>query len=574
MPRVPTYDSPLVAPQPLGAPRTPGGGAVAAVASTAGADATAIGRGLSSAGANLTDIAIHMQEQKNVEKVQAAQAAHGEQMLQWMTEARTKRVGHLAEGVTKDFDEWFDKSSSETLSSFDNDTQRRGFQRLQQKQKLAAKQDLAGFELNEGRKARKAAYDAANVNAVNIASTAASPQLLAQQRENVLNSIATHAALNGWGEEEVQAERSKWLSALHLQRMQNLVSRDPEGAREYFSSNKHEIRGEFHDQADKLLKTGELKSGSLKLQFELEKLPGLGAQTKEADRLFKDGKISAEMRDAVVSRLEHAYSKRKAMQAEGEKNLLGQAQDFLLKNPSKSIQDLDPKLYNALKNTGHLATIVSFAKNGRFDNDPATWAEIISMPASQLAQMTPTEFHNAYRAKLDDAHLERGYSLIEAARGNKEEKHLNVLTTTELTKRAGIQIGILPVSGTPSKDQHAAFGQFEEEIDRRVRVFEKEQLGGKRRASTDELKGVIDSVLKDQVYVRRTLLPDTQRPAALLTLAEQENAYVVYNGERIKVSSVPAAERAKIIAERRRLRLPVTEADVVRMWVEGGRRAR
>ena len=107
-----------------------------------------------------------------------------------------------------------------------------------------------------------------------------------------------------------------------------------------------------------------------------------------------------------------------------------------------------------------------------------------------------------------------------------------------------------------------------------MRVFEKEQLGGKRRASTDELKGVIDSVLKDQVYVRRTLLPDTQRPAALLTLAEQENAYVVYNGERIKVSSVPAAERAKIIAERRRLRLPVTEADVVRMWVEGGRRAR
>ena len=359
MPKVPTYDSPLVAPQPLGAPRTPGGGAVAAVASTAGADATAIGRGLSSAGANLTDIAIHMQEQKNVEKVQAAQAAHGEQMLQWMTEARTKRVGHLAEGVTKDFDEWFDKSSSETLSSFDNDTQRRGFQRLQQKQKLAAKQDLAGFELSEGRKARKAAYDAANVNAVNIASTAASPQLLAQQRENVLNSIATHAALNGWGEEEVQAERGKWLSALHLQRMQNLVSHDPEGAREYFSSNKHEIKGEFHDQADKLLKTGELKNGSLKLQFELEKLPGLGAQTKEADRLFKDGKISAEMRDAVVSRLEHAYSKRKAMQAEGEGRLLDQVVAFHVSNPSASIHDLDPKVLNSLTRAGKLGQAVN-----------------------------------------------------------------------------------------------------------------------------------------------------------------------------------------------------------------------
>ena len=573
MPRIPTYDNLTVSTQPIpGVAQTARG--AAELAASGGGELQRTGEGLARSGAWMTEVAARIQEQDNVEKVQAAQAAYGEQVLEWMREAKSSRVGHKAEGVTKDFDEWNAKASSDITASLGNEAQRRAFTVSARRHALASKSELAGFELGEKKKAGLAAYNAANTNAVNTAATAASPELLALQRQTVLNSVATQAALQGWGEEETQAERGKWLTALHLQRISNMVSRDPEGARKYFETNKAEIDGTSHDAADKLLKTGELKDGSLKLQFELQSLPGLGAQTKELDKRFKDGSITAEMRDATLQRLEHDYNRRKALQAEGEKSLLGQAQDFLLKNPNKSVQDLDPKLYSALKNTGHLATIVSFAKNGRFDNDPAVWAEIISMPASQLAAMTPTEFHNTYRAKLDDAHLERGYSLIEAARGNREEKHLNVLTATEITKRAGVQAGILPASGTPSKDQTAAFGQFETEIDRQVRLFEKDQLGGKRRASTDELKQIVDGVLKDQVYVRRTLLPDTQRPVALLTPTEQENAYIVYNGERIRVSTVPPMERAKIIAERKKLRLSTTEADIVRMWVEGGRLGR
>lgn len=572
MPRIPTYDNPTVSTQPLpGVTQTARG---AAELATSGGDLQRLGQGLAHAGGGLAEIATRLQEQDNVEKVQAAQAAYGEQVLGWMQEAKANRVGHKAEGVTKDFDSWNSKTAADIAAGLGNEVQRKAFMLNAKRHALASKSELAGFELGEKKKAGLAAYNAANTNAINTAATAASPELLALQRQTVLNSVATHAALQGWGEEETQAEKGKWLTALHLQRISNMVARNPEGARQYFETNKAEIDGTSHDAADKLLKAGELKDGSLKLQFELQKLPGLDAQTKELDRRFKEGTVSAEMRDATLQRLEHDYNRRKVLQAEGEKNLLGQAQDFLLKNPDKSVQDLDPKLYNALKNTGHLATIVSFAKTGRFDNDPATWAEVISMPASQLAAMTPTEFHNKYRAKLDDAHLERGYALIETARGSKDEKHLNVLTATEITKRAGIQIGLLPASGTPSKDQHIAFGQFEEEVDRRVRMFERDNLGGKRRASTDELKQVVDGVLKDQVYVRRTLLPDTLRPVALLSPAEQENAYIVYNGERIKVSAVPPTERAKIIAERRKLRLSTTEADIVRMWVEGGRRGR
>ena len=271
--------------------------------------------------------------------------------------------------MTKEFDEWFDKSSSESLSGFDNEAQRRGFQKVRQRQKLAAKQELAGFELGEGRKAQKAAYDASNLNAVNIASTAASPQLLAQQRDNILNSIATHTALNGWGEAEVTQEKTKWLSAMHLQRIQNLVKSDAAAAKAYYGANSHEIDGKFHDQADKLLKAGEVKDGSFRLMLELEKFPGgLSAQTKELDRRAEKKEISVELRDAAVQRLEHNYAKRKAMQSEWEGNLLDKVAAFHVANPTASIHDLDPTLMTHLTKAGKLQQALNIM-NGEVKSD-------------------------------------------------------------------------------------------------------------------------------------------------------------------------------------------------------------
>jgi len=572
MAKIPTYDSPLVAPQALPAVHSDARGAAEAYGSS-GRGAAALGRGALEAGTDILDIAAQIQHQTNLEKVQAAQAAYGEQTLGWMTDAKTNRIGHKAEGVTKDFGTWNVKTAADIEAGLDNEAQRKAFRSVVQRAGLASKSEIAGFELGEKKKAGVAAYNAANMNAVNIAATAASPQLLEHQRQSILNSVAAFAAAQGLDEEQTKAEREKWTSALHLQRIQNLVIRDAEAARAYFDGNKAEISGSLHEQADKLLKAGELKDGSLRLQFELANLPGLSAQTKELDQRFRDGKISAEMRDATLQRLEHDYNRRKAQQGEWEKSLLGQAQDFLLKNPDKTVQDLPTPLYNGLKNTGHLASIVSFSKNGRFDNDTETWAAIVSMPQGELARMTPTEFYNTYRSKLDDAHLEKGYALLAAARGDKDEKHLSVLSVTEITKRAGLSAGILPASGTPSKDQQIQFGQFENEIDQRVRLFEREQLGGKRKASTDELQKIVDDTLRDIVYQRNAIFPDSQKPISTLSPRDLESAYVMVGGERVKVLAVPPGQRRLIILARRKAGLPITEQAIVETWVKGGRKS-
>lgn len=404
MPRIPTYDGPLVAPQSAPDVRLGTRGAAEAAAG-AGRGEMLLGKGFSDAGGGIVDIAVQLQHQSNLEKVQAAQAAYGEQTLGWLNEAKSNRVGHKAEGVTKDFSAWHAKAASDIEAGLDNDAQKKAFRSLAQRAALASKSEIAGFELGEKKKAAVAAYNAANTNAVNVASTAASPQLFAMQRENILNSVAAFAATQGFDVEQTKAEQEKWTSALHLQRMQNLVGRNAEEARRYFEENKHEISGSLHEQADKLLKTGELKDGSLKLQFELSKLPGLSAQTKELDQRFKDGKITAEMRDATLTRLEHANAQRKAQQAEWEGNLLGATQDFKLKNPGATIMDLPPQLYNGLKNSGKLVQAVSIFERGD-KSDPTTVLDL-----HEMARRDPEGFRSlnlrTYIGRVSTSDLEQ-----------------------------------------------------------------------------------------------------------------------------------------------------------------------
>jgi hypothetical protein len=78
--------------------------------------------------------------------------------------------------------------------------------------------------------------------------------------------------------------------------------------------------------------------------------------------MFKDGKISAEVRDATVQRAEHNYTQRKALQDEGNKAAMGSFQEWIIKNPGKPIVDAPANLYNWAKGQGQLAGLDGFAK--------------------------------------------------------------------------------------------------------------------------------------------------------------------------------------------------------------------
>lgn len=402
MPKIPTYDSLQVAPDALPGPRMTSGGS-AEFFGSAGREASQIGQGLSNLGATVSDISIKIQEQNNLEKVQAAQAAYTERMLAWTQQTKEQRQGHKAQGITREFEEWSTKTSSELSGALENESQRRAFSNVVRKSALAGKQEVGTFEFGEKKKAGLAAYNAANTNAVNAAAVAATPELLGLQRDTIISSVAAQSAMQGWGVEETEAEKGKWLTAMHVQRISNMVGSNADAARAYYTANQNEINGSVRDEVDKLLKSGEVKDGSLKLQFELQQLPGLSAQTKELDKRFKEGKISAEMRDATLTRLEHVEARRKSQQTEWEGNLLGAAADFKLKNPGKTILDLPPQIYNGLKNSGKLHQAMGLF-SGEVKSNPETLLDLHEMARTQPEKFRSTNLKQ-YIGVLSTAHL-------------------------------------------------------------------------------------------------------------------------------------------------------------------------
>ena len=227
---------------------------------------------------------------------------------------------------------------------------------------------------------------------------------------------------------------------------------------------------------------------------------------------------------------------------------------------------------NLLQYAGRLA-------KGDDINNPAVWAQILDLPPAMLAGMSKTQFLSTYGTQLDRAHLQKGYDLIDAAQGSGDAKHLEIISTTDRMKRAARLAGVLPKNerDKPSEEQQLAFGQFADVIDQKVRQFEAVDLGGKRKANSDELGKIIDGVVLDNVKLSSWGI-DKEKPVALVAPDKVKDAYVTVpdaSGAQVEVhvASIPADVRAAIVQSRRRAGLPVSERDVASYWLKAGRPA-
>ena len=224
-----------------------------------------------------------------------------------------------------------------------------------------------------------------------------------------------------------------------------------------------------------------------------------------------------------------------------------------------------------------LSAVMGFAdtvrKSGGAVHNPEAWAQVLSMPRESLAAMSPIEFFREFRPHLDDAHLEKGYALLNDARGEvgTDAKHLEVITTANRVKKAAIDAGLLPATGKANDNEVKAFAQFERLVDDRVRQFEATDLQGKRKANSAELQQIIDGTLMDKVFVSRTGWIDREVIAGLAAPEDLTRAYVNVGGQEVRVAQIPANQRAAIASKLQSRGLPVTEQRIAELWVAAGR---
>lgn len=340
---------------------------------------------------------------------------------------------------------------------------------------------------------------------------------------------------------------------LHVDAVSNMVRKDMTTlAADYLDKavKAKEIDPSKIDDLANLVKTVGEKDESLKLFLELKSKTEAEAMS-DLEARYRDKKISASVYDLTRVRIEHFDQQRRQDEAVAIQATIGGATEWLIKNPGKTVADLPSQMYQDLKRTGHLDSIYNFAKQNRFENNDKEWSKFLSMSEAQMAKLTPEQFYAQYRTKLDDAHLERGYSFILSAReaaskpgkDPKQPEHLQIVSTTERVKRAAQTAQIIPWDEKPDANQSKAYAQFEDTVQSKLRVFEMNVLGNKRKANDSELQTIIDEVLMDEVKIKKGWFSsDVTKPRAVLSEKDLPDAYVIVGNREVKVQDIKAAD--------------------------------
>lgn len=372
------------------------------------------------------------------------------------------------------------------------------------------------------------------------------------------------------------AARRDFLTGAHANVIQKMITgNDARTARDYLDAA--ERRGEIDSAKSKplhdMVKTANVSDEALKLTMSMT--GGPQSKLQQLDKLYAEGRVSVEVFKEARGEVEHRWQLQKAAESDYEKSIKGKATDWAIHNPNASILDFqkaNPVVYTYMMNHGQLDDLDRVIKSGgKVSNDAATWADVMTNQ-QELKNLTPTQIYNQYSMKLDESHLEKLYAIHSALNGSKDEQHLSIFSTAEMVKDSAVRMAILPTTGKPNDTQTKDFNQFQMALDAKIAAYEAHDLGGKRKASQQELKKILQDVEMDKVYKSRSGMWDkSDVPMVTMKPEDYAKAYVKVGDEEISLATIPPTQRALIIPALRKAGQPVTEQNIANYWVRLGK---
>jgi hypothetical protein len=102
-------------------------------------------------------------------------------------------------------------------------------------------------------------------------------------------------------------------------------------------------------------------------------------------------------------------------------------------------------------------------------------------------------------------------------------------------------------------------------VERRIDIAQQQA----KRTLTREEKAKLMHEEVDNKVMLDVWGTDPSKPVSTVRGDDMEKAYVMVGEEQVKLSSIPAEDRAQIMRSRMARGLPVTEADIAKTWVRG-----
>lgn len=275
-----------------------------------------------------------------------------------------------------------------------------------------------------------------------------------------------------------------------------------------------------------------------------------------SDRTPAERKAAKALIDSQAAAFDYSSNQRRAAKQAGiyDQVLAGKNLNEIMQSPEFKALDGGDKLTIIGK--------IKEAQNKSADDVGATarYLELTSDP-QKLAAMTDAEI-SAEMPTLGNALtrdlLKRRASLNDPA--NVIEAKIDEDTFKRLADSAGLK----PYETKKSEKQNSELGRLKYAVEQQIDIEQREK---RRKLTQMEKEQVMQRVIDNKVFVDRSFRSDPEVPIALVETDKLGDTYVVVNGREVKLNTIPATSREKIVRQLRAVGRPVTERAIAEIYI-------
>lgn len=329
-----------------------------------------------------------------------------------------------------------------------------------------------------------------------------------------------------------KAKRAMVLSQTYRDVISQRLTLDQDAkAKELFDNVKDQMTADDQLAVTKALEAGTLRGESQRQSDSiLAKYGDDRTSAMEEVRKIDDPKL----RDAVDERVQHGVGQFKQAKAEARDKLFEGLTNKLDKNKDALPVDLaTPAEWSSLSMQEKTALNNYHENNAPNDND--TWLTFLDLGANKIGSLSKSDFITNYWSKFDANHRNRAESMWQASKQG-DDPDLKLTNTLNFHQQVSDALELAKIIDMKkarkdwSDDTVKTYVQFETNAAKQVELFERTELGGKRHASPTEVQGIIEKMVKDQVFVKKhwdyTPLSNPQKPIAGIREDEKGLVYM------------------------------------------------
>lgn len=404
---------------------------------------------------------------------------------------------------------------------------------------------LFGIERDRGRASTREALE--TYKSLAVTATDPATRVAAERAYDVAAGQAVSLGL--FRDEEMGTIRRADRSQMHVLTLEAMLDRGQDQAAAAYVADPHvraELLAEDLVKADKMTTAGTFLG---RVQRHEDAIYAKHLNDREGALAEARQITNAEERKATVQALHVRFDEATRIEAEQQADAFMVAQKWV--DGGQPLHRLSAHTRNQLSisQIQALETWEDHRRRGREPvNDDQLYLAFGALTPEQVAAIPEGKLWETYHGNLDRAHWERVQATWTQAREAKRTKLMSPELSATLTfkdrvdnafRGSGILSDRAKKATAFTTDEAARYARFEAAAARAVEHFELTQLGGKRKATGEEIQQLVNGLLVQTVFVDEWGT-DPERPAVLVTEDERGETYV-------PVGRIPPAHRRTIV---------------------------